>query len=94
MRRGPAADLAVRLTPRGGADLIDGVSEGVLRVRVRAPAVDGAANAALIELLAHELGVAPSRLSIVRGATERRKVVRVEGLDPERLLERWPALRG
>ena len=94
MRRRAAAAVAVRLTPRGGADLIDGVADGMLRARVRAPAVDGAANEALLELLARELGIAPSRLSIVRGATERRKVVRVEGLDPERLLERWPALRG
>ncbi len=47
----------VRLTPRGGADRIEGVVDGVLRARVAAPAVDGAANQALLRLLADALVV-------------------------------------
>ena len=48
--------FTVRLVPRGGADRIDGVVDGVLRARVAAPAVAGAANHALLRLLAADLG--------------------------------------
>jgi Uncharacterised ACR, YggU family COG1872 len=63
--------LAVRLTPRGGRDAIDGIeqlSDGrrVLKVRVRAAASEGEANAALTKLVARTLGV-PSRKSAASG---------------------------
>jgi uncharacterized protein YggU (UPF0235/DUF167 family) len=48
---------------------------------VTAPPVDGRANDALCRLIADRAGVAPSRVSVVRGAKARDKVVRVEGLD-------------
>ena len=84
--------LAVRLTPRGGADRIDGVGEdGVLRARVAAPPVDGAANAALCRLLAAELGLPAHAVRIVAGATARRKTVEIDG-DPGALGARWPGL--
>ena len=51
-----------------------------LRVRVRAAPVDGAANTALVQLLAKRLGVAKSRVSLVSGATARNKVVEIEGI--------------
>jgi len=84
--------FAVRLTPRGGADRIDGVAEGVLRARVAAPAVDGAANHALMRLLADELGVAPSAVRLVAGTAARRKLVAVDGLTREAIVARWPDL--
>ena len=89
---GAAVRIPVRLTPRGGRDAIDGVVDGVLRARVRAPAVDGAANAALLELLAGELGVPRSHLTLLRGATERRKLVGAAGVDRQVVLDRWPGL--
>jgi uncharacterized protein YggU (UPF0235/DUF167 family) len=49
-------------------------------VRVTAPPVDGRANAALCAFVARRAGVAPSRVRVVRGATSRDKVLRVEGL--------------
>jgi uncharacterized protein YggU (UPF0235/DUF167 family) len=86
--------FAVRLTPRGGADRVEGAGEdGVLRVRVAAPPVDEAANRALIRLLARDLDLAPGRVSIVAGATARRKTVAVTGLGREAILARWPGLR-
>ena len=88
----PAVRFAVRLTPRGGVDRIDGVIEGVLRARVAAPAVDGAANVALIRLLAGEFDVAPSDVRLVSGATARRKLIAIEGGEPAVLLARWPDL--
>lgn len=85
--------LAVRLTPRGGADRIDGVGDGgVLRVRVAAPPVDGAANEALCRLLARELGVPPRAVRVAHGTTGRSKVVEVDGIDGGALAAAWPGL--
>ena len=85
--------FAVRLTPRATLDHVDGVLDGVLKARVTAPAVEGAANHALIRLLADELGVARSDVRIVAGATARQKLVVVDGVDAESIVARWPGLR-
>jgi hypothetical protein len=86
--------FAVRLTPRAGADRVDGVNdEGVLQARVSAPPVGGAANAALVRLLADELNVARSAVRLVAGATGRHKLVVVEGVSPEEIAARWPGLK-
>ena len=93
--RSPASvRFAVRLTPRGGADRVDGVSdEGVLQVRVAAPAVEGAANAALVRLLADELDVARTSVQMVAGATGRHKLIVVDGVSPEEAEARWPGVK-
>jgi len=62
-------------------------------VRVSAAAVEGAANSALVQLLADELGVARRDVQIVAGATNRQKLVVVDGVDPEAVVARWPGLR-
>jgi len=67
--------------------------DGVLRARVAAPAVDGAANAALLRLLADALDVPRRDVRLVAGATARTKVIAVDGVAPASLLERWPGLR-
>jgi uncharacterized protein len=85
--------FAVRLTPRAAVDRVDGVIDGVLRARVGAPAVEGAANNALVRLIAEELGVARSSVRIVAGASSRQKLVVVEGADPAAIIARWPGLR-
>jgi len=85
--------FSVRLTPRGGDDRVDGVVDGVLRARVAAPAVDGAANQALLRLLADVLDVPRRDVRLVSGATARTKVIAVDGVGAERLLELWPGLR-
>jgi uncharacterized protein YggU (UPF0235/DUF167 family) len=85
--------FAVRLTPRAALDRIDGVSDGVLRARVGAPAVEGAANNALVRLIAEELGVARSAVRIVAGASSRQKLVVIDGADPDAIVARWPGLR-
>jgi hypothetical protein len=76
--------VLVRLTPRGGRDAIEGVEEladgrSVLKVRVRAAASEGEANAALVKLLAKALGVPPRDVRLVAGATARLKRVHVTG---------------
>ncbi len=88
----PDVRFAVRLTPRGGADRIEGVVEGGLRARVAAPAVEGAANDALVRLLARELDLPRGDVRIVAGATGRNKIVAVAGIAAGRLRQRWPGL--
>ena len=72
---------------------MDGVLDGVLRARVAAPPVEGAANQALLRLIADELGVPRRDVRLVAGAGGRTKVVAVDGVDAARVLERWPGLR-
>lgn len=55
--------------------------DGVLEARVAAPPHDGRANRALCRLIAKRVGVAPSRVSVVRGERSRQKLVRVEGVE-------------
>jgi uncharacterized protein (TIGR00251 family) len=83
-----SARISVRLRPRGRGDALLGFAEGVLRAQVSAPPTDGRANRALCKLIAAEVGVAPSRVSVVRGAKSRDKVVEVESLGADELAER------
>ena len=68
--------LAVRVTPGAREESVALAGDAVL-VKVRAPADKGAANQAVIELVARALGLAPSRVSLLRGATSRQKVLAV-----------------
>lgn len=72
------AEFALRVTPRARREEITRDAGGI-RVAVFAPPEDGRANAAVQALLAHALGVAKSRLVLVRGATSRDKLFRLEG---------------
>jgi uncharacterized protein (TIGR00251 family) len=72
--------LRLRVQPRASRETITGFRDDVLSVRVCAPPVDGAANTAVTALLADALGVAPSRVRVVRGQHGRDKVVEIEGL--------------
>ena len=89
----PDVRFAVRLTPRAAADRIDGVVDGVLRARVGAPAVEGAANNALIRLVADALGIARRDVRIVAGGTSRQKLMVVEGVSAEAVVAAWPGLK-
>jgi len=80
-----AAELRVRVTPRAGRNEIAGEREGVLLVRVTAPPEGGKANAAACRVVARALGIAPSRVTVARGAGSRQKSLRVEGIDQKRL---------
>jgi len=78
--------LAVRVTPKGGRDGVDGWAldaEGrpYLKVRVSAPPSDGAANAAVVALLAKTLKRPKSALTIVSGESARLKLIEIDGLD-------------
>ena len=75
-----SAEIRVRLQPRAKRTELAGERDGALLVRVTAPPIDGRANDALCRLIAKSAGIAPSRVAVVRGATAREKVVRVEGV--------------
>lgn len=60
--------------------------DGAIKIRLAAPPVDGAANAALIEFIADQLGIPKSRVRLVAGASSRRKTVEIEGVDEATVL--------
>jgi hypothetical protein len=70
--------LQVRVQPKARRNEIVEQPDGVFRVRVTAAPADGAANRAVIALLAEALDIAPSRLALVRGVTSRDKQFRIE----------------
>jgi uncharacterized protein len=82
----------VRVQPRAGRDGIVGERAGALLVRLAAAPVDGQANDALARVLGRALGVTPSSVTILRGATGRDKVVRIAGLAASVLRKRVDAL--
>ena len=79
--------IAVRVVPRSSKNEIIR-EEGTLKVRLNAPPVDGAANEALIALLAKHLNLPKRSLQIVQGATSRQKVVEIEGLTAEEVVQK------
>ena len=84
------ARLAVRVTPKGGRDAVDGWATGAdgrsyLKVRVAAPPADGAANAALLALLAKRRKRPKSALAVVSGETARLKVIEFDGVEADDL---------
>lgn len=71
--------LTVRVVPRSSKNVLEWEHE-TLKARLTAPPVDGAANAALILLLAERLSVSRRTISIVRGETSRQKIVEIADL--------------
>jgi uncharacterized protein (TIGR00251 family) len=82
------ADLQLRVTPGASTDRVGPFDDDVLHVRVTRPAAEGAANRAVLRLVGKAIGVAPTRLVLVRGERSRHKRVRVEGLDAAELEKR------
>ncbi len=81
------AVLAVRLTPKGGRDAIEGIDvladgRAVLAVRVRALPAEGEANKALIRVIAKAVGIPSRDVTLVAGATARLKRLAILGHGP------------
>ena len=74
--------INVYVQPRASKTAVAGMHDGCIKIRLAAPPVDGAANAALIEFIATRVGVARSRVRLVAGASARRKVIEIEGVEP------------
>jgi hypothetical protein len=81
--------ITVRVIPRSSKNTLEW-EEGTLKARLTAPPVDGAANEALIALLAERLNIPRRTITIVHGATSRQKIIEIAGLavaDIERKIE-------
>jgi uncharacterized protein len=74
--------IAVRVIPRSSRNTLEW-EQGALKARLTAPPVEGAANEALLGLLAERLGVPKRAIQIVRGATSRQKTVEIVGMMAE-----------
>jgi uncharacterized protein len=95
-RFGDHLRLAVRLTPSGGRDALEGTEigadgEAMLKARVTAVPEKGKANKALVALLAKSLKIPKSSISVISGETSRKKILRIDG-DTEDLIEKLEPL--
>ena len=77
----PAITVQIQTTPNAPRSEIVGWLGDRLKVKVKAPAVEGKANAELVRFLADHFGVRPNAVAILRGETARLKTVRIEGLE-------------
>jgi len=80
--------LKLRLTPRASKEGIDGTHGEAVKIKVKAPPVEGRANEALLNFLAEILDIGRGRLEIVSGQTSRSKTIRILGLSPDEVLDR------
>ncbi|HEY2584399.1 MAG TPA: DUF167 domain-containing protein [Tepidisphaeraceae bacterium] len=74
------ATLAIKVVPAARRDRVAGRYGDAIKVQVSAPPEGGKANQAVVALIAQALGVKGNQVTIVRGHTQPRKVVRVEGI--------------
>lgn len=76
------ADTLLRLhvTPRGSRNEVTGWRDDVLCVKITAPPVEGAANAAIVKFVADALGVRKSQVELVQGDKSREKTLRISGM--------------
>jgi uncharacterized protein len=77
----PGARLDVRVMPRSSKNGIDGIRDGRILVRVTAAPVDGAANDAVIAIIAAALDVPRRAVRVVHGSTSRNKTIEISGLE-------------
>jgi uncharacterized protein (TIGR00251 family) len=71
--------VAIRVQPRSSRERVQGLRGDAVAIQLKAPPVDGAANTALLNLVARLLRVPLASIALVRGATGRSKWIRVEG---------------
>lgn len=75
--------ICLYVQPGASQTQIAGRHDGLIKVRVAAPPVEGAANQALVEFVAKRLEIAKSRVRVVAGLTSRRKVLEIDGVSPD-----------
>ena len=80
--------MALRVTPRSHRNQVVGLRDGLVAIRLQAPPVDGAANAALLTYVAELLGVPRSAVQLIRGHSSRQKWISAAGFSARELRER------
>lgn len=73
--------LEVKVIPGASRDEVAGTMGNAVKIKLRAPPVDGRANEALVEFLAAQLDLPRRAISLERGDTSRQKLLRIDGLD-------------
>ena len=80
--------MDVKVLPRSSKDEIVGERDGVCKIKLTAPAIEGKANKALLKLLAKKLGLPKREIRIISGERSRTKSIRINGLTPEQIQKR------
>ena len=83
----PVARLEVYIQPRASKSEVVGMHDGIIKIRIAAPAVENAANLGLVDFIAERLGVAKRSVRIVSGLTSRRKVLEIDGVTESAVAE-------
>src|SRR6058998_1894223 len=84
----PYVTISIRVQPRASRNAVVGWTGDSLNIRLTAPPVEGAANAACLAFLADLLDLPQSQLEILRGARSRTKVIRISGLTQDEVREK------
>ncbi len=80
--------IPFKVSPGAKHSEIKGVVDGVVQVKIAAPPVEGKANARLIEFLSETLGISKSSIRIVRGQSNRNKLVEITGVDRDTVIKK------
>ena len=83
--------LKLHVTPRGSRNEITGWRENALCIKITAPPVEGAANAAIVKFMADALKLKKSQVELVAGDKSREKIVRISGLSEDEIKSRLAA---
>ena len=87
------AILRVHVVPSGKVEGVVGKHAGAIKIKLRAPAIEGRANAALIRFLAEQFQVPRHAIALERGQKSRNKVIRIDGLTEENVRRRLLEIR-
>ena len=85
MKDAPKATIDVKVLPRSSKDAIIGKKDGVYKIKLTAPAIEGKANKALLKLLAKKLGLPKREIRIITGERSRIKSIQINSLTFEQI---------
>ena len=86
------ATLRVHVVPNANSNCVVGERGGAIKIKLRAPAVEGKANAALVRFLAEEMKLPRRAIVLQSGQRSRDKLLRIDGLSEEEVRRRWRAV--